>query len=130
MADGITHEGTIYQLPFADLFRPLTAAERGRLEASISLHGVKHPVLTFDSKVWGARCVLDGANRLGIAADIGAEVPFTDLGVLSEATARELAVSLNADRRHLSPDEQAAARAARVERVAESRKQEIGRAHV
>lgn len=110
-----------WKLPFADLFRPLTEAEEGRLRASIKAHGVKHHVLTFDSPTWGTDCVVDGANRLRIGQEEGKEVPVTKIPGLSDDAARDLAITLNADRRHLTIEEQMAARAARVERVAEAR---------
>jgi hypothetical protein len=119
----IVYRDEVYQLPFADLLRPLTADERRGMQDSIKAHDVIEPVVLFESTCWGVRCVLDGANRLTLAAACDADVPFVDMGPMGEKAARELAISLNADRRHLSPEEQVAARTERVERVKKARKE-------
>lgn len=116
----ITHRGTTYRLPFLDLLRPLHDTERAGLVASITSHGILHNVLVYDSREYGENCVIDGMNRLEIAAaeDIGFPVEKTKI---TDAEARELAWSLNRDRRHLTPEEQAKARAERVQRIADKR---------
>jgi hypothetical protein len=113
--------GLAYRLPFAHLFRPHTALERERLHASIAERGVLMRVLTYDSPTHGNRCVIDGATRLEIAAELGRAVPIQHRGPLSDEVAHELALTLNADRRHLTPAEQQAVRAERIARVAEAR---------
>lgn len=112
----IKHQGKTYRLPFADLFRPLNESERSRLEESIEKHGVRHPVI-----VYAGNLVIDGGNRLEIGAEFDLDVPIVDVGDYGAEAARELAITLNRDRRHLTPDEQQAARAERIERVAEKR---------
>jgi hypothetical protein len=120
-------DGATYRFVFAALFRPHTPAERGRLLASIRRHGVRVRVLTYDSPTWGRRCVVDGASRLELAAEIATDeathltVPVQHLGDLTDDAARELALTLNADRRHLTPEEQQAARRDRIRRVVEGR---------
>jgi hypothetical protein len=114
-------DGLAYRLPFAHLFRPHTALERERLHASIAERGVLMRVLTYDSPTHGNRCVIDGATRLEIAAALGRAVPIQHRGPLTDEVAHELALTLNADRRHLTPAEQQAVRAERIARVAEAR---------
>lgn len=113
-----------YARPFAALFRPLTAAERTELTASIRQHGVRYPAKVYQSREHG-RAVIDGANRLDICDVLGIACPVEDLGHLSEDTATELAEQLNHCRRHLSAGDwqrMAADRAERVKRVAERRR--------
>jgi hypothetical protein len=118
-------DGVTYRLVFAALFRRHTPAERVRLATSIRRHGVRVRVLTYDSSTWGRRCVIDGASRLELAAgadeSVNLTVPVQHLGDLTDEAARELALTLNADRRHLTPEEQHAARRERIERVAAAR---------
>jgi hypothetical protein len=120
-------DGATYRFVFAALFRRHTPAERARLEASIRRHGVRVRVLTYDSPTWGRRCVVDGASRLELAAEIANDeathlsIPVQHLGDLTDDAARELALTLNADRRHLTPEEQRAARCERIERVTAAR---------
>lgn len=115
----ITFAGVAYSLPFAGLFRAHTGAERGALCADISEMGVVVPVVTYDSPVHG-RSVLDGATRLSIASELDlAAVPIEHLGALSDAAAGQVALSLNASRRHLTLEEQSAARVDRIQRAVE-----------
>jgi hypothetical protein len=124
---GVRLDGAMYRFVFAALFRRHTPVERARLEASIRRHGVRVRVLTYDSPTWGRRCVIDGVSRLELAAEIATDetihlaVPVQHLGELSDDVARELALTLNSDRRHLTPEEQQAARRERVDRVAAAR---------
>lgn len=121
-----------YRLPFADLFRAHTASELARLDASIARYGVRQRVLTATIAGLGRRCVIDGIGRLTIAARRELSVPVQDLGDQSHDFCRELALTLNADRRHLTIEEQQAARAERIARVVEATEagrslREIGR---
>ena len=109
--------------PFAGLFRPLTPAERGALRESVAKDGIRSPVFTYDSPTHGP-AVIDGLNRLDTAAELGIPpeaIPVTDLGRISDEAAERLARDLNVARRHLTPEEQQAARVSRVKRVAELR---------
>lgn len=113
--------GLPFRLPFAGLFRPHSDSERIALVDSIRRHRVTVRVITYDSLKYGKRCVIDGATRLSIAAELGLwAVPVHHRGDLTDDEARELAVSLNADRRHLTPEEQAAARAKRNAEIIQS----------
>lgn len=120
----MTINGDTFAAPFAGLFRPLTPAERGRLRASVAGNGVKSPVLVYLSPAHG-RAVLDGLNRSEVSFELDpdADVPTLSLGRMGDAQARDLAVTLNADRRHLTVEEQQAARERRVKRVAAAREQ-------
>ncbi len=113
------NDGT-YRVPFAELFRDLKPAEERELRNSIAAVGVKHVVHVYHSPTWGDSCVIDGANRLRIGAELGKTVPTETLNVTDEE-ARRLAEDLNAARRQVTPEEATAARAKRIERVAEKR---------
>lgn len=113
----LTFAGVAYLLPFAALVRPHSEKEREALKASIAETGVVVPVVTYDrlADAGGGLAVLDGATRLALAGELGLkEVPVEHLGALSDDAARALALSLNADRRHLSIADQAANRKQRV----------------
>jgi DNA-binding CsgD family transcriptional regulator len=117
----IDHGATTYRIPFDHLFRPLTPDEAAGLRASVEANGVLAPVLTYDSPAHGPDCVIDGANRAALAAEFDADLPVRKLRGLTDEAAEALAESLNADRRHLTPEEQRERRAERVKRVAGKR---------
>ncbi|MDY3554796.1 hypothetical protein R5W24_003925 [Gemmata sp. JC717] len=111
-----------YHFPFARLIRSHTAQERDELAASIRAHKrVLVRVVTYDSPAWGERCVIDGAARLELAAELGIDVPVQHRGPLGDEAARAECLALNVDRRHLTPEERQAVRASRVERVRAAR---------
>jgi hypothetical protein len=109
-----------YRLPFAELFRDLTANEEAELRASIEAVGVGHPVFTYDSPEHGNDCVIDGANRLRIAGELDTDVRVEKLRV-SDEVARRMAEDLNAARRQVTPQEAKQARAKRIGKVVELR---------
>ncbi|AWM41753.1 hypothetical protein GobsT_71480 [Gemmata obscuriglobus] len=114
--------GLLYQLPFADLIRPLTEREAAELRVSIGQHKkVLVRVVTYDSPVWGERCVIDGANRITIAAEMGLDLPVQHRGTLTDEQARAECLALNVDRRQLTREEQEASRARRLQRVVTAR---------
>jgi ParB-like chromosome segregation protein Spo0J len=88
-----------FTLLFPDLLRPLSADERGRLRDSIEARGkVVVPVVVDEDDG-----VIDGGNRVILAAELGlAEVPVDVHPGLTHGQKRDLALSLNEDRRHLS----------------------------
>src|SRR5262245_43243027 len=97
----ITLGTTTYTCPFSDLLRPLTDRERADLRADIELRGVVVPVVVDEQLA-----VLDGHNRLEIAAELGlAEVPIDIHPGLTDEEKRDLAMSLNLKRRHLTAEE-------------------------
>lgn len=93
------------------LFPALDTATEAALRASIRRHGVLVPVLVDQQ---GA--TVDGHHRRRIAAEEQVECPTVSVDVDDEAHAQELAATVNADRRHLSPQQ-------RREIVAELREQ-------
>jgi ParB-like chromosome segregation protein Spo0J len=114
-----------YAIPFADLFRELTPAERRELAESIKNNGVMVAVNVYTSAKHGPS-LLDGANRWTISGELGVPCPVNDLGTMSDKDARELAEQLNHCRRHLTPADwrdMAAKRAERIRRVVEKRQQ-------
>lgn len=112
----VTHGLKVFTLPFADLFRPLTLAEDAELRASIERVGVGHPVFVFDSERFGPDCVIDGANRLRLAAEMEVDIRIEKVRV-SDDVARAMAEDLNIARRQVTPADAKAAREKRIERV-------------
>jgi hypothetical protein len=116
-----------FRVLFPDLLRPLSEAERKRLAASVTKYGVRCPV-TVDEEDG----VIDGYNRLSIAASLGLkEVPTLVQRGLSPIDKLELALMLNDARRQLKPGERKEAARQRRSLTAELRKsgatwQEIG----
>jgi ParB-like chromosome segregation protein Spo0J len=106
-------------LLYHDLLRPLTERERGRLRDAIRRDGVLYPLIVDES--WG---IIDGGHRYQIAEEEGIlALPVIVRRGLAPKAKQELARSLNLDRRHLTVEEQQAARKARVVRVAERRRE-------
>jgi|SRR5579883_778065 len=114
--------GVLYRIPFSHLFRAHTEAEKAGLVASIREHGVQVRILTYDSEQHGVRCIIDGATRLAIAAELGlSAIAAQHRGRISDDEAEALAQTLNRDRRHLTLEEQQQQRRERVKRVAAAR---------
>lgn len=87
-----------YTCPFYDLMPPLTAEEHAELAADIKEHGVTVAVVVTDDDE-----VIDGHNRLEIAAELGlVSVPVEILSGLTLAQKRQRAVDLNLHRRHMT----------------------------
>lgn len=118
----VTHRGRVFRLPFAGLFRPLTPAEDVELRTSIACIGVCHAVKVYDSPAWGPDCVIDGANRLRAAAELGLDLPVEKVEA-DDDEARRMAEDLNIARRQVTAAEAREARARRIERVADLRAQ-------
>jgi ParB-like chromosome segregation protein Spo0J len=108
-----------YTVLFPDLIRPLSQREYQALKNSIRKHGIKAPVVI--DKDGG---ILDGANRARIAAELKSQTLSTRVVDIAEwEKKRELALSLNIDRRSLSQAERQALVDARRQRVRKSRDQ-------
>jgi hypothetical protein len=114
----ITYHRRTYTVLFPDLLRPLGAAEVEDLTASIRKNGVLVPVVVDEDNG-----IVDGINRLTIASELEAPgaVPFDIRKSLSTKAKRDLALSLNLHRRHLTGDELRRLRQERVQRVAAGR---------
>lgn len=103
---------------FPDLLRPLTPDERQGLQEDIRSQGVTCSVLVDEHDG-----VIDGTNRLQIAAELGLQdVPVRVLVGMTEEQKRQRAQAVNEHRRHLSPGELQELRQQRIIRVAEARR--------
>lgn len=78
-------------------FAPLDEATEAALRASINQFGVLIPVM----KDQHGR-IIDGHHRTRLAAELGVECPHEVREVANDDEARELARTLNTDRRHLT----------------------------
>jgi transposase len=58
-------------------------------------------------------------NRSAIAELMEIDIPLTNMGEITDDEARDLAISLNLDRRHSTPEQQQAARAGRIVKAAQ-----------
>jgi hypothetical protein len=108
-----------FTILFPDLAPPLSDHEIARLRRSIRKHGVRVPVVVDENDG-----VIDGANRLRLAAKLGeANVPVEVHPGLTEQQKIELAYSLNEDRRQLHEVALQAMRKERIARIARLRRQ-------
>lgn len=93
---------TTFRLPYADLLPPLGDNELAALRADIAERQAVIVPIVIDE----ARNVIDGANRLRIAAALGIrEVPVEVRVGLSEADKQQMAEDLNLHRRHLTREQ-------------------------
>jgi hypothetical protein len=105
-------------LLFPDLLPELSEREWADLRESIRRNGVITPIIVDEG--YG---VIDGAHRVTIAAELGLTVvPVEVRPGLTPAQKMELAYSLNEDRRQMDAETIRRLKAARVERVAASRR--------
>jgi ParB-like chromosome segregation protein Spo0J len=86
--------------PLGNPFGTLDLATAKALEASIRAHGVIVPVIEDQHGR-----VLDGHNRRRIALAHGLDYPKQVMQVRDDEHALELVATLNADRRHLTPEQ-------------------------
>jgi hypothetical protein len=108
-----------FTILFPDLIPPLSDDELKRLRRSIRRNGVVTPVVVDEEDG-----VIDGANRLRIAAELGLlRVPVEVRGGLTCGEKVELAYSLNEDRRHMNAATLKRLREERVVRVADARRE-------
>ena len=106
-----------FTILFPDLLRPLTDSEGESLKRSIRKNGVQVPVVVDEE-----HGVIDGGNRLRLAAEENIkDIPTVLRKGLSDEEKRELAISLNADRRQLTAKEREQLAQERRERIAERR---------
>ena len=97
----IQFDGKVYTVLFEYLFPSLTAEERAGLEDDIQKNGVLVPVVVDEDNG-----IIDGINRLEIAAKLGLDdVPLDMRKGLTAEEKKDLAVSLNEHRRHLTPED-------------------------
>jgi N6-adenosine-specific RNA methylase IME4/ParB-like chromosome segregation protein Spo0J len=94
--------GTTFRLPFIDCLPPLADSEFEALRADIAERQAVIVPIVIDEM----RNVIDGANRLRIAASLSIrEVPIEVRVGLSDADKEQLAEDLNLHRRHLSREQ-------------------------
>jgi len=97
----ISVAGIDFTLLFEHLLPSISAEEYERLKKDIAANGVVVPVAV-DEKMG----IIDGINRLRAASELGQKtVPFFIHHNVSMKDKRELAISLNAHRRHWSKEE-------------------------
>jgi ParB-like chromosome segregation protein Spo0J len=85
--------------PYALLLPALTEDEYEALRSDIAAHGILAPVI-----VDADGLVLDGVHRTKIAAELGIDVPVSQMGQASDEQKMHLVVGLNTRRRHLDWD--------------------------
>ena len=103
-----------FTILFPDLLRPLTERELIDLRKSIRRRGVAVPIIVDEEDG-----VIDGGNRLRISAELKlTTIPTEVYPTLTLEGKRELALSLNLDRRHLEAATVKKLKEERVERVA------------
>lgn len=93
--DGTEEKRELSVHPLARMIPLISLGDLDRLFDDIKDHGVNEPLVLFENQV------LDGRNRLAVAAVIGAPVQLTEFDG-SEADARDFVWSANAARRHLT----------------------------
>ena len=86
------------------LFPPLDAATEAALRSSIRRFGVIYPVVVSKGP-WRPGVTIDGHHRSRIAKELGLRFEQISRRVRSEEEAKEIARTLNEDRRHLPLDE-------------------------
>jgi ParB-like chromosome segregation protein Spo0J len=97
----IRFNGKDYTVLYPKLLPQLSPEERAGLEDDIGKHGVVVPVVVDEDNG-----IIDGINRLEIAAKLGLDdVPLDMRKGLTAEEKKDLAVSLNEHRRHLTPED-------------------------
>jgi hypothetical protein len=112
--------GRNFTILYPGILRPLTQAELLSLRTSIKRVGeVLNPVACDENDG-----VIDGANRLRIAAELGlSSVPVKTFRGLTEEEKRDLAIELNEARRQLTPEDREKIKEEREMKAAEKRRQ-------
>lgn len=116
MKDRLTIDGVVYWTPFRDLLPAYTPERRAQVEADILENGVQVRVVVAHIPRLG-KIIVDGMNRAEIAERHGIYCPLDSLGHITEEVARERAVKLNVNRRHMTPEQEQEARRGRIPRV-------------
>ena len=92
--------------PLGNPFPALDYATEAALRASIKTHGVLVPIVEDQHGR-----TLDGHHRRRLADQLGVPYDINVIETRDDGHARELSVTLNADRRHLTPEQRKAAAA-------------------
>src|SRR5262249_9146575 len=86
--------------PYADLFPMMTADELDALAADIQANGLRQPIVLYQKQV------LDGRNRLLACSRVGVEPTYVEHEG-DDDSALALVISLNVQRRDLTPGQRA-----------------------
>jgi ParB-like chromosome segregation protein Spo0J len=109
--------------PFASIFPMMAPDEYGALREDIRAHGLREPIWLFEGQI------LDGRNRYRACQDVGV-TPRADTYIGDDPIA--FVISLNLQRRHLTPGQKADV-ALRAEAVfaaaAKQRQRDAGKAY-
>jgi hypothetical protein len=113
--------GERYLCPYWDLLPPLSESEREELRTSIQESGIQSPIILSPEREGLVARVVDGYHRLLLAVELGLpKVPTkyltappvpgkpTSAARLTPEAEREMALTLNLARRHLSPEQRRA----------------------
>ena len=120
----VTVGGITYQLPFEDLLPALADDDLKALRDDIRDRGIVVPIVIDEH-----HNVIDGANRLRIAAELGIRnLPVDIRPGLSHPEKEELAEDLNLHRRHLTREQLRDAIARRLKRTPEQSDRQIAAA--
>lgn len=120
----VTVGGITYQLPFEDLLPALADDDLKALRDDIRDRGIVVPIIVDEH-----HNVIDGANRLRIAAELGIRnLPVDIRPGLSHPEKEELAEDLNLHRRHLTREQLRDAIARRLKRTPEQSDRQIAAA--
>ena len=103
--------------PLSNIFPLIEGKEYQDLVADVRKNGVLYPIWLYEGKI------LDGRNRYRAAVDVGVECPVYEYDGLDPAGA---VVSLNCQRRHLSPAQRAMA-AAKLETLQHGQRADLTR---
>jgi hypothetical protein len=108
--------------PYTEIWPLIDGEDFERLKADILANGLLMPVLTYRNQV------LDGRNRERACEAVGVLVRYQPAPVKSDADALKLVVSLNDQRRHLTPEQRAfaAARLANLANGSNQHKNTVG----
>jgi N6-adenosine-specific RNA methylase IME4/ParB-like chromosome segregation protein Spo0J len=120
----VTVGGITYQLPFEDLLPALADDDLKALRDDIRDRGIVVPIIVDEH-----HNVIDGANRLRIAAELGIRnLPVDIRPGLSHPEKEELAEDLNLHRRHLTREQLRALIRRRLQRHPERSNRQIAQA--
>jgi DNA-binding NarL/FixJ family response regulator/DNA modification methylase len=99
--------GTVFQLPYADIFPPMSEAEFALMKADIGATGSFTYAVVYTTREDGTIAIIDGQHRLRACRELGmvwAEVRKDEILGLSPEQERQRAINLNLLRRHMDKE--------------------------
>lgn len=111
-----------YATPYEHLLPSAPPEVLEAIEASIILEGILVAVIIGVTPGYG-RIIIDGVTRARFAEKHGLDIPVEDRGHLSDEESKALCLTLNANRRHLTPETYAGLRVKIMTRIAACRAQ-------